>query len=269
VVAENSFLGKLLFGGFPFFHFLWRYLMKRILLFLLLFCFLGCGIMFAAEPDKPPKLIIAPLFNFEGFFIMLRDKLIDFFMAYCELILGGVIIIVTVVNYFCLVIEEHNKRIGNTKQDIERRRFETQRAEKSRLRERERDYENNRRFVSKYLRDSVAIDRVLHDMEGDNWKDAVTLNRNVDDIGVAPSDPSDLPFDKVSVVDYEDYVNKEGSKERASQEHGSRATTYWRADGEEEGSKRVKHREHFHMDDEEEDYPRLARIEDEDDDDGY
>jgi hypothetical protein len=243
--------------------------MKRILLFLLLFCFLGCSIIYAAESNKPPKLIIHPLFNFDGFFITFRDKLIEFFLAYCELILGGIIIIVTVVNYFCVVLDEHNKRVGNTKQDIESRRVESQRAEKSRSRERERAYDSDRKFASKYLRDTDAVNRVLHDIEGDNWKDSVTLYHEVDDIGVAPSDPDYLPVDKVPVVDYEYYFDKKtGSVEQASYSYGNRVTTYWGADGEVEGSKRVKHREHFHTDDDES-YPRLARIEDEDDDDGY
>jgi hypothetical protein len=241
---------------------------KKILLFFLVFQIL-CGIIIAqSAPDSLPPLApkevqVDMLIDFSGMIDVLWEIFTSFLAEYYGLLIG-IFVAYLFMGYIQGIAEGYNER-------IRQKRILLQSEQKSAVKRRENERERDRKFLSRYLGDSSSVDRVLHDIEGDNWKDAVTLHRKEVELCVAPSDPGDLPIDDVSVIDYEFYVDKDDNVvKRASQEYGTRFTTYWTKEGYEEGSESIKYCKNFHSDDDEGDYyPRLARIEDDDDEDGY
>jgi hypothetical protein len=237
VVAENKFLGKLHCAAFHF-PIYGDNVMKRILLFLFLFfCFLG-SIVLGAELDKPPKIVVAPLINFNQLFVKLLDILELLFFQYMELFMG-LFVVLLVIAYIQGILED--KVMRAERDQLARRAFEKARAnniqrqvDKQKLRERE--------FIQKYVRDRESVERVQHDMEGDNWKDAVHLYKN-DDLRLAPldDDPDVYPNDMskyAGKTESEEYYDTKMYEDVASHDTGGRWQTYWRSDGTEEGSEK-------------------------------
>jgi ABC-type multidrug transport system fused ATPase/permease subunit len=143
VVAENSFFWKAAFLRLSVFSFLWRYLMKRILLFLLLFFIFAFSIVSgvcAAPAQGPEKIVVHPLFNFDQIFVDLRQILIQLFFQYYHYALGFIFVLL-LLSYFQGMMEGRKMRRERERREREyrrdyRERIEMQRDEKFFVRER-------------------------------------------------------------------------------------------------------------------------------------
>jgi hypothetical protein len=81
--------------------------MKRILLFLLLFCIFS-GVVFA-QSDSLPKLVLSPLISFDQIFVMLKQILMQLFLRYYHLLIG-IAVVVMFLSYLQSFLEDRRMR---------------------------------------------------------------------------------------------------------------------------------------------------------------
>jgi hypothetical protein len=207
--------------------------MKRILLFLLLFCFLG-SIVFAAEPDEPPKLIVAPLFNFDQIFVTLKQILMQLFFQYYHL-LFGIVAVIMLLSYFQSILNDRRMQEEQERRELEYRRdyrdrYEMRRDEKQLARERD--------LIRKYIFGSESdVDRIQWEMHQEVKEEEEELRLaplGLDDNCVIYDVSGEDQF--AGRVESQEYYNKDLGPDVSMWTFGGRGTTYWRADGSEEGS---------------------------------
>jgi hypothetical protein len=228
VVAENSsFLGKLLFCGFPFFV-TEIYIMIGILSFLLLFYLLCNAVLAQLVPEVPPPIVpeevgVNELVDFSGIFDTLLEVFASFFVQYYGYLIG-LFIASLFWAYIQGVLEGKKERLLR-KQAVQK---EINRAEDKRsLRERE--------LIKKYAHvDDEGVARI-------QWRMRQGVEYDGKELGLMPEDSyyrsqirNVFRFSgRVDRIEYDDGI----FPEVATAETGGRGTTYWRADGTEEQGK--------------------------------
>jgi hypothetical protein len=238
VVAKNNFLESCFLAAFRFTIY-GDQVMKRILLFLLLFCFFGCGILYAAPGQGAEKIVVHPLFNFDGIFETLLNILMRLFLDHIEIVLGFVFVML-LLSYFQGMLEGEKMRLDRARRDREYERDTRVRSEMRRI---DKELARERELILKYVRDSESAGRVQYEMRDTNWKDSLHLFKNNDDLKLAPlDDDPDVYPNNMSMfagkTESQEYYDEGIYEDVASHDVGGRWTTYWRPDGEEEGSKK-------------------------------
>ncbi|MDR2441863.1 MAG: hypothetical protein LBE12_21115 [Planctomycetaceae bacterium] len=175
--------------------------MKRILLFLLLFCFFG-SIVFAAESDDLPKLVVAPFINFDQIFVSLKQILFQIFYQYYQLILG-IVVVILLLSYFQSILEDRRMREGRERRELEYRRNFRERSEMSRE---EKRLLKERDLICRYAQ--VDKDQSLR-IQNEMYRSS---QESEEELGLAPID-DEVPGNNID-----------------------RGGTFWRPDGSEEGS---------------------------------
>jgi hypothetical protein len=208
-------------------------IMKRILLFLLLFCcFLG-SMALAVEPDKPPKLIVAPLVNFDQIFVMLLQILLRLFFQYYHLLIG-IAAVVILLYYFQSILEDKRMEEERERRELAYRRDYRERSEMRRL---EKSLERERDLIRKYIFGSENdVDRVqweMHQEAGEEDEELRLAPHELDDNAVIHDVSGEGLF--AGRVESQEYYDKDLGPDVSKWEYGGRGTTYWRADGSEEG----------------------------------
>ena len=178
--------------------------MKRIL-FLLLFCFFGGGLLFADSGQGPEKIVVNPLFNFDEIYVTLREILIQLFFEYYYLVLGFVAVLL-LLYYFQGMLESRQMRRVRERREQEYRR---DCRDKNEMRQIEKQLARERDLIRRYARvDAETALRIQNEMyrkESNEHDEEELVLASVDD-DVFPSNNID------------------------------RAGTFWRSDGSEEGS---------------------------------
>jgi hypothetical protein len=216
--------------------------MKRILLFLLLFfSFCFSGLLFAADKELP-KIVVAPLLNFDQVFVTLQQILMQIFFQYYHLLIG-LLAVILFMGYIQGILEGDKMRRERAERDLVHQRDRQVRAEERR---RDKNLERVRKFAEKYLYLDTSIERVVRDVQGDNWKRAAKMYEN-DGLRVAPKydrmDDEEI-YDNDLMDDYgidrQEYRTVEGEEKIAEHEVVGRYQTYWDEDGNEEDSEAHK-----------------------------
>jgi hypothetical protein len=214
--------------------------MKRIL-FLLLFCFFCCGILFAESGQGPEKIVVHPLFNFDGIFDNLLNILIQLFLQHIELVLGFVFVML-LMSYFQGVLEG-----GKMRRDRERRNreYQLENSIRSEMRRIDKRLAHERELILKYVQDSEAATRIQFEMQDKNWEQSLKLFKEKDELQLAPldDDPDVYPNNKSMFVgrsDMPEYYDVFYNDEVAPYDTNSGWSTYWREDGSEEGNNKEK-----------------------------
>jgi hypothetical protein len=176
--------------------------MKRILLFLFLFCFL-CSMVYAQSGDRP-KLVFSPVINFDQIFVMLRQILIQMFFQYYHLVLGFVAVML-LLSYFQGMLEGRKMRRDRERREREYRRDYRERSE---MRRAENRLSKERDLIRRYA--DVDAENALR-IQDAMYRDHSEAN---EELGLAIYDPEAEIFS--------------GNIDRAG--------PYWRPDGSEEGS---------------------------------
>jgi hypothetical protein len=202
--------------------------MKRILLLIIFFCVLSESVL--AAPGTPERIIVAPLFNFDTIFDVLRNVLVQLFFQYYHLVLGFIFISL-ILTYFQGMIEGRKMRQDRVRREQEyqanqRLRAKTRAIEKRLARERE--------LISRYARvDEEIARRIQSEMHQD-------VREEEPELCLGPRDPDDLSVDN-EIFGYSGRIKSQEYDvglygDRESWDYGGRGTTYWREDGTEEGS---------------------------------
>jgi hypothetical protein len=211
--------------------------MKRILLFLLLFCFFGCGMLFAESGQDPEKIVVHPLFNFEGIFDNLLSILIQLFLQHIELVLGFVVVLL-LMTYFQGVLEGDKMRRDRERRNREYQLDNSIRTEMCRI---DKQLARERELILKYVQDSDAAARVQYEMQDKNWQQSKKLFKEDEELRLAPlDDPEVYPNNKSMFVgrsEMPEYYDVFYNDDIAPYDTNSRWSTYWKEDGSEESSK--------------------------------
>jgi hypothetical protein len=204
--------------------------MKRILLFLLLFCIFN-GVIFAQSEDLP-KIVVHPLINFDQIFVMLKQILMQLFLQYYHLLIG-IAVVVMFLSYLQSILEGRRMREERERQEreyreqIEKRQIDQYLTKERNLIRRYAKVDGIRALEvqeSMYQYDSTGDDEELGLAEDDD-----VLSNNVDRAGPFwRPDGSEEGYDPRELID--DWNDEEFDN------GGGRFPTYWGPDGSPEDS---------------------------------